>query len=301
MELSTLRYFLAVAKEKNMTGAAHSLHISQPALSYQIARLEEELGKQLFIRGSRSMELSEEGLFLYSRAEEIVALADQTYREIISEPDDIFGDIYIGAAETKSVHFIAQAIETIRAKYPHIIFHFYSGNYDDVYSRITHGTLDFALMIEPFKFQNLEKLELPLKDRIGIFIHKDHPLAAKKSVTSEDLRNLPLILSVRSHLSIEDYADEFQIPVDEVNIAATGNLIFNLAILAEHKIGAILSLEGLADTGADSELVFIPYVPKTERKIVLAWKQYRPMSRACEEFLNTMKEQLLHSQESMDA
>ena len=295
MELSTLRYFLAVAKEKNMTGAARSLHISQPALSYQIARLEEELGKQLFVRGNRSMELSEDGLFLYSRAEEIVALADQTYREIASGPDDIYGDIYIGAAETKSVHFLAQAIERIRAKYPNIIFHFYSGNYDDVYSRISHGSLDFALMIEPFEFQNLEKLELPVKDRIGIFIHKDHPLAAKQTVSSQDLRNLPLILSVRSHLSIEDYADEFGIPVQELNITATGNLIYNLAILAEHKIGAILSLEGLARTGGDSSLVFIPYVPKTERRIVLAWKQYRPMSRACEEFLNTMKEQVLLS------
>ena len=292
MELSTLRYFLAVAREENMTNAAASLHISQPALSYQMARLEEELGKQLFIRTNRNMELTEDGMFLLSRAEEIISLADQTYREIQNEPDEIRGDVYIGAAESKAIHFIAEVIAEIRKKYPHIIFHFYSGNYDDVYSRISHGSLDFAIMIEPFPFQNLEKIELPSKDRTGIIIPKDHPLAGRKCIRAEDLRNLPLIMAMRSYMNKADYADQFDIPESELNIAATGNLIYNLAILAEHRIGAILSLEGLVHTGDDSELVFIPFEPKIERTLVLTWKQNRPLNRAAEVFLNTMREKI---------
>lgn len=292
MELTALRYFLAVAKEGNMTSAAASLHISQPALSYQIARLEEELGRQLFIRTNRSMELTEDGMFLRGRAEEILTLADQTQKDLQSESEDIYGDIYIGAAESRSVHFLAEVIADIRKQYPHILFHFHSGNYDDVYERMNRGSLDFALMIEPFDFQNLERIILPVKDRMGIFIRKDHPLAQKKCVTSDDLRNLPLLLTVRSNLSVMDFAQQFGIPENELIMAGSGNLIYNLAILAEHEIGAILSIEGLVNTGSDSSLTFIPFEPLTERRLVFAWKQYRPLSRAAQLFLDKVKERI---------
>ena len=138
----------------------------------------------------------------------------------------------------------------------------------------------------------LEKIELPSKDRTGIIIPKDHPLAGRKCIRAEDLRNLPLIMVMRSYMNKADYADQFGIPESELNIAATGNLIYNLAILAEHRIGAILSLEGLVHTGDDSELVFIPFEPKIERTLVLTWKQNRPLNRVAEVFLNTMREKI---------
>ena len=289
MELNTLRYFLAVAKEENMTSAAGSLHISQPALSYQIARLEEETGKTLFIRTNRRMTLTEEGMFLKSRAEEIISLCDETLKDMQNESEDIYGDIYIGAAESRSLTLLAEVIQEIRDSYPHIVFHFYSGNYDDVYARMNHGSIDFAVMIEPFDFQNIEKIYFPVKDRIGLYIYREHPLAQKNTVTSEDLKNLPLLLTVRSYMSLEHYAEEFNIPLEELNVAATGNLIYNLALLAEQKTGAILSLEGLVHTDENSPLVFIPYEPAIERRIVFAWKQYRPLSRACEVFLEAFR------------
>ncbi len=289
MELNTLRYFLAVAKEENMTSAAGSLHISQPALSYQIARLEEETGKSLFIRTNRRMTLTEEGMFLKSRAEEIISLCDETLKDMQNESEDIYGDIYIGAAESRSLTLLAEVIQEIRNSYPHIVFHFYSGNYDDVYARMNHGSIDFAVMVEPFGFQNIEKIYFPLKDRVGIYIHHDHPLAKKTSVTSEDLNDLPLLLTVRSYMTPEDYSEEFHIPLERLNIAATGNLIYNMSLLAEQKTGAVLSLEGLVHTGENSPLVFLPYEPVIERRLVFAWKQYRPLSRACEVFLEAFR------------
>jgi hypothetical protein len=143
-----------------------------------------------------------------------------------------------------------------------------------------------------YECSSLTKIELPSKDRIGIIIPKDHPLAGRKCIRAEDLRNLPLIMAMRSYMNKADYADQFGIPESELNIAATGNLIYNLAILAEHRIGAILSLEGLVHTGDDSELVFIPFEPKIERTLVLTWKQNRPLNRAAEVFLNTMREKI---------
>ena len=289
MELRTLRYFLAVADRENMTAAANSLHISQPALSYQIAELEREFGKQLFLRSGRKLVLTEDGMFLRSRAEEIIALADQTGAELSEGTADVHGDIYIGAAESLSLHDLAAVIAQFRNEYPHIVFHFHSGTMDDVYEKLNRGTIDFAVVVEPFSPDGCEVTVMPSADRMGIVIRKDHPLAGKKTVSASDLYDLPLILTTRRNLNEKQYAEMIGIPPEHLNVSATGNLIFNLAILAEHEIGAIFTLEGLINDDASSALTFIPLDPPVTRRLVFARKQYRPMSRAARMFYEEVK------------
>ncbi|MDO4521281.1 MAG: LysR family transcriptional regulator [Erysipelotrichaceae bacterium] len=290
MELRTLRYFLAVAAEENMTAAANSLHISQPALSYQIAELEKELGKQLFLRSGRKMILTEEGMFLRSRAEEIIDLADRTGAQLSEGTSEVHGDIYIGAAESLSLHSLALVIADFRKEYPHVVFHFHSGTMDDVYERLNRGAIDFAVVVEPFSPDGCEVTAMPSADRMGIVIRKDHPLAAKKTVSASDLYDLPLILTTRRNMNEKQVAEMIGIPPEHFNVSATGNLIFNLAILAEHEIGAILTLEGLISTHESSLLTFVPLDPPVTRRLVFACKQYRPMSRAARLFYEKVKE-----------
>ena len=290
MELRTLRYFLAVAAEENMTAAAISLHISQPALSYQIAELEKELGKQLFVRSGRKMILTDEGMFLRSRAEEIIDLADRTGAELGEGTAEVHGDIYIGAAESLSLHMLAAVIADFRKEYPHVVFHFHSGTMDDVYEKLNRGTIDFAVVVEPFSPDGCEVTALPSADRMGIVIRKDHPLAGKKAVSASDLYDLPLILTTRRNLSEKQYAEMIGIPPEHFNVSATGNLIFNLAILAEHEIGVIITLEGLISSHESSLLTFVPLDPPLTRRLVFACKQYRPLSRAARLFHEKVKE-----------
>ena len=289
MELRTLRYFLAVAQEENMTAAANSLHVSQPALSYQIAELEKETGKQLFIRSGRKMILTEDGMFLRSRAEEIIALTDKTGAELSSGTAEVHGDIYIGAAESLSLHDLAALIADFRQEYPHVVFHFYSGTIDDVYEKLNRGTVDFAVVVEPFSLEGCEEVAMPSADRMGIVIRKDHPLAKKKTVSAKDLYDLPLILTPRRNMNVKQYGELLGIPAEHLNVSATGNLIFNLAILAEHGIGAILTLEGLISEHENSLLTFVPLKPAISRRLVFACKQYRPMSRAVSLFFEMVK------------
>lgn len=290
MELRTLRYFLAVAQEENMTAAANSLHVSQPALSYQIAELEKETGKQLFIRSGRKMILTEDGMFLRSRAEEIIALTDKTDAELSAGTGEVHGDIYIGAAESLSLHNLAALIADFRQEYPHVVFHFYSGTIDDVYEKLNRGTIDFAVVVEPFSLEGCEEIIMPSTDRMGIVIRKDHPLAKKKAVSARDLYDLPLILTPRRNMNVKQYGELLGIPAEHFNVSATGNLIFNLAILAEHGIGIVVTLEGLISEHENSALKFIPLKPVISRRLVFACKQYRPMNRAVSLFFEMVKE-----------
>ena len=292
MELRSLRYFMAIAKEQNMTNAAAVLHISQPALSYQIAELEKEAGCLLFERTGRKMVLTEEGIKLLSRAERILELADQITDNLKDTGSEIAGDVYIGAAESSQIHLIADAIESLQKQYPDIRYHFYSGNLDDVYSRLSRGDLDFAVMIEPFGFENCETILFPEVDVEGVLIRKDHPLSDHQSITAEDLKELPLLINSRSNFILEDFARHFAIPKEKLKIAGSGNLIYNKAILAEHGIGAAVTLKDLVRCDENSPLVFIPFEPRIEKHLVFAWKKYRPLSSAAAALLREVQEQI---------
>lgn len=289
MDIRVLRYFLAVAQEESISGAAEYLHLTQPTLSRQLMDLEEELGKKLFIRGSRKVTLTEDGLLLRKRANEIVDLVDKTESEFHEAEGDISGDIYIGGGETYAMRLIAQTARDLQEQYPHIRYHLYSGNSDDVMERLDKGLLDFGLLIEPVDLKKYDHFRLPVTDTWGVLMRKDSPLAEKDCIYPKDLWNVPLLISRQSMIEhgLSSWARR---DYDELNIIATYNLLFNAALMVEAGIGYAICLDKLANTMDVSELCFRPLAKSTAAGMDIAWKKYQIFSKASQKFLERMQE-----------
>ena len=293
MEIRVLRYFLAVAREGNITAAANFLHLSQPTLSRQIKDLEEELGVQLLVRKSHRVSLTPDGMRFRKRAEEIVSMVDKTEAEFISAENTVSGDIYIGGGETRAMHEIADIIKELREIYPDIHFHLYSGNAADVTERLDKGLLDFGVLIQPADISKYNYINLYEKDIWGVIMRKDSPLAEKEQIRKEDLLNLPLICSrqaISPHQTGNEFSDWFGEDFDKLDIVTTFNLVYNASIMVDAGIGYAITLDNLADTSEDSTLCFRPLEPKLESGLNIIWKKYQVFSPAAELFLNRIKE-----------
>ena len=292
MEFRVLRYFLAVAREKSMTGAANVLHVTQPTLSRQIRDLEDELGTQLFERHSHSVTLTADGMRLRKRAEEMEELWELTREEFAAAKSGIEGDIRIGAGETLAMRHLAGVISEIREMYPDIRVHLYSGNMEDLSERLDRGLLDFGVLIQPADLSKYSFVHLPEKDVWGVVTRRDSHLAAKTIITREDLAGLPLILSRQAmrpqagNVFLEWFGDE----ADRLNVVATFNLVYNAAILVEAGIGHVVTLRGLANTSESSLLCFRLLDPVLETGLSIVWKKQQLFSPAAEVFWKRIME-----------
>ena len=283
MELRVLKYFLAVAREGSITGAANSLHLTQPTLTRQLQDLEKELKQKLLVRGRYNVTLTPEGMILRKRAEEIVDMVEKTEAEFQSISETISGDIYIGGGESDSMKYIADTIKEIQSDYPDIKFHIYSGNAEDVTERLDKGLLDFGILIQPVDLSKYDHITLPEKDVWGVVMRKDSYLAKKKFVTLEDLYNIPLINSrqaIKKTNSQNDFIDWFQGEFDKLNTVATFNLVYNAAVMVKAGIGYAITLDKLVDISIESELCFRPLKPKLESGLDIVWKKYQVFSPA---------------------
>lgn len=291
MELRVLQYFLAITREESISGAAEQLHITQPTLSRQIKELEEVLGKQLFIRGNRKITLTEDGMFLRKRAEEIINLVEKTESDLLLSDASISGDIYIGSGETEGMKLIAKVMHKCQAKYPDIRFHLFSGNAQDVADRIEKGLLDFGIFVEPADISKYDFLKLPVTDVWGVLMRRDSPLATKNSITSQDLKDIPLIFSNQQMVKneISGWMDG---DFEQLNIIATYNLIYNASLLVEEGQSYVLGLDKLINTSGDSQLCFKPLEPRLEVGLTLVWKKYQIFSRAADYFLKTLRNEI---------
>lgn len=291
MELRVLRYFLAVAREQNITAAADFLHLSQPTLSRQLMALEEEFGKTLMIRGKRHITLTDEGRLLRKRAEELVALADRTEAELTSPDSGLSGDVYIGGGETDAMRFVARAAKHIQEEYPDVRYHISSGDAEDIRERLDKGLLDFGLFVEPADITKYEFLRLPAADRWGILMRKDSPLASAETIKPEDLWDLPLLLS-RQTLTDKKLLDWFKKDIAQLNIVSTYNLIFNASLMVDEGMGYALTLDKLIDTSAESStLCFRPLQSQIEVHLDIVWKKYQVFSKAAGLFLQKIREE----------
>ena len=248
VELRTLHYFLTVAREQSISAAAESLHISQPALSTQLKGMEAELGKQLLIRGtkgSRKVVLTEEGMILRRRAEEILSLVQKAEEEITRSDETIVGDVVIGAGETDSVRLLAQAARELQKQYPDIHYHISSGNAEYVLEYLDKGLIDFGLLFREPDPKKYEWLALPAGDIWGVLMRRDAPLARKVAVCPEDLWDLPLITS---HQKGDDHrlAQWMGREISELNVVATYNLVFNASLLVDEGLGYALCFRDLS-------------------------------------------------------
>ena len=180
MEIRVLRYFLETAREGNMSRAAERLHISQPTMSKQIKELETELGAKLFIRSNFSVRLTDAGMLLRKRAEDILDLVDKTTAEFHALDDVGSGEIFVGVAESESVKYFARAVKTIQEQYPGVRCNIFSGNMEDVTERLDKGLLDFAIIMSYVDLAKYNYLAVPASDTWGVIMRKDSPLAKKR-------------------------------------------------------------------------------------------------------------------------
>lgn len=288
MELRVLRYFLAVAREETISGAAESLHVTQPTLSRQLMELEEQLGKKLFIRGSRRVTLTDEGAFLRKRAQEIVDLADRTEADFKASDEIVGGNVYIGGGETDAMRIIAQVVGRMRRDYPHIRVHLFSGNADDVTERLDKGLLDFGILIEPGDITKYDYIRLPATDTWGLLMRRDSVLAALPDIKAENLLEIPLLCS-RQSLVRNELSGWFGSDSDKLNVVMTYNLIYNAAIMVQEGIGYALCLDKLVNTTGDSALCFRLLSPRLEAQLYVVWKKHPAFSRASEIFLKQLQ------------
>ena len=286
MEIRELRYFLAVAREGNITRAAESLHIAQPSLSKQLMELEKKLGKQLLVRGKRKITLTEEGVLLRKRAEEIVELVEKTEHEISYDPEETMGDIYIGGSSSESV---LSAAAELRRNYPGIRFHFYSGDAMDVAERLDHGSLDFAVMLEPVDNIKYDFLSLPDRSEWGILMKKNDPLADKNCITEDDIKKMPLIMHQRIGLQNE-IAHWAGTDLESLTIAATYNVVHGSPVsFVRQGLGYFLTTGDLLAPTLDPEVCFLPLEPKLPTQLALVWKKYAVFSNAAKVFYESFQ------------
>ena len=288
MDIRVLQYFLAVAREESITRAAETLRMTQPPLSRQLKDLEDELGKKLLIRGSKKVTLTEDGMLLRKRAEEMIDLMEKTKAELTSSSDNINGEVYIGGGETDAVSLFAQTAGKLQKKYPQIHYHIYSGDAEIVMEKLDKGLIDFGLLVGPVDVSRYDYMRLPISDIWGVLMRKDAPLAEKDVIRAEDLWDKPLILSHQAY-SGSDISVWLGRDAHRLNVVMTYNLIYNAAHFVKTGFGYAITLDKLINTTGDSELRFRPLYPTLEAGLCIVWKKYQVFSRASKLFLNQLR------------
>ena len=284
MEIRTLRYFLAVAREENMTRAAELLHVSQPTLSKTLKALEEELGKKLFIRRSFSIELTDEGMLLRDRAADLIAMADKIEQEFISLDDITGGELYLGLAESFQIRYLARVLGRLKSAYQGLNYHITSGDTEQVTEKLDKGLLDFAVICEPPDELKYEYIEFPESDIWGAVMRRDHPLASNESVTVDDLSGQPLFCSEQSwNYEIREWAGS---RYPELHLEGSFRLSYNGSIFAREGLGILLTFRNLVDCSEGSGLVFRPLEPIQKTHLYLIRNKYQALTPIAHKFLD---------------
>ena len=288
IETRLFHYFLAIAREQNITKAAESLFVTQSTLSKQMMDLEQQLGKQLFIRGKRKITLTEEGIFLRNRAQEIMSLVENTESALKTDSEHLCGDVSIGCGETIVMDYIADLFSDFHGQYPEVKFHTHSGDADTVLERLDKGLIDMGLLLGPIRQERYDYFNLHKKDVLGLLLPGDCELAEQESINIDQLKSLPLIMAEQTFSGHQDL-DWFGTDESVLNVVATYNLIHNATYLVEKRIGYALCLNHLVNT-ARRNLVFRPITPELSVDLYIVTKKYQAFSPAAKAFLDLIKD-----------
>lgn len=289
MEVRVLRYFLTVVREESITKAAEVLHITQPTLSRQLAQMEEALGVKLFVRGTRKIFLTNSGLLLRRRAEEILELVDKTEKELGAQDENVEGVVSVGCGDIGAVQLIPGLIREFNHKYPHVSFDLYTATADHVRERMDRGLTDIGILLEPVTVDKYDFVRLPVREEWVVAMHPDAPLAAKEAVTAEDLAGVPLILphrmSVRSRLA-NWFGDDY----GKLQVLFTSNLPSNSSVMVHNRLAYSLIIKGSVSFWDQEKITCRPLSPELYATSVMAWKRQQPFGAAAEKFIEYVRE-----------
>ena len=288
MEIRVLRYFLTVVREQSITKASDVLHITQPTLSRQLAQMEDEVGVKLFNRGTRKITLTNEGILLRRRAEEILHLIDKTEKELIEQEEQVEGKITIGCGEIASVQLLPDVFESFHEKYPRVTFDLYTATADHVKDQMDRGLIDIGLLLEPIDIEKYDFIRLNMKERWVVLMRPDSPLAQREFVTAKDLSALPLILPRRLQVQSE-LASWFGDYYEKLNVLFTSNLSGNASVMVNRGLAYSIAIEGLNPFLNQSKITYRPLYPDLTATSVLAWKRGQPFSLATTKFIEHIK------------
>ncbi|MCR5493500.1 MULTISPECIES: LysR family transcriptional regulator [Streptococcus] len=287
MDIRVLNYFVTIVQTKSISNAANTLHVTQPTLSRQIKDLEEELDTVLFHRGSREIQLTDDGQYLYNRAIEILALVEKTENNI-RKSEEISGEIYIGAAETHSLDIVATVIKKMTDQYPEIRIHIRSGNADDILEHLNKGVYDLGITFGDFDNRKYNALALKNRDQWGVLVPKNHPLTKFDKVELTDILSYPLITSAQTNNDLRELAG-----LGDYHIVATYNLLYNASLLVKAGLGIAICLGDIINTSyTDSELKFIPFATQKHDSLQILWKKQSTQSPSTKLFLKLMQEEI---------
>ena len=288
MEIRVLRYFLAVVREEGINRAAEVLHITQPTLSRQLSQLEDEVGVKLFHRGAKKITLTNEGILLRRRAEEILSLVDRTERELTWQDELVEGRIVIGGGELAAMQVLPEIIESFREKYPLVTFDIFTGNADLVKEQMEKGLIDIGVLLEPIDIEKFEFIRLKEKERWVVLMRPDNPLAGKETVSAGDLENVPLILPRRPNVQNE-LSNWFGDSLQEKQVLFTSNLTTNSALMVQRGLACSIVIEGSIPFWDKEKITYRPLYPELTADSILAWKKQQPFSLAATKFIEHMK------------
>ena len=288
MEIRTLRYFLAVAREENMTRAAENLHVTQPTLSKQLKSLENELGKKLFTRHSFNIKLTDEGILLRSRAEDLVNMADRIEQEFVALDDISGGDLYLGLAESFQIRYLASVIKEFKLRYPNLHYHITSGDTEQIADKLDKGLLDFLVLAEYPDSRKYDFIEFPEADVWGLVMRNDDPLGKKEAVRVDDLEGLPLFCSEQAWKNeLKEWAGR---SFSKLKLEGSFRLAYNGSVFVREGLGYLLTFDHLIDTSENSGLAFRPLSPVIKTKLYIVWNRHQAFTPIAERFLKQLQE-----------
>ena len=288
MEIRTLRYFLAVAREENMTRAAENLHVTQPTLSKQLKSLENELGKKLFTRHSFNIKLTDEGILLRSRAEDLVNMADRIEQEFVALDDISGGDLYLGLAESFQIRYLAGVIKELKSRYPNLHYHITSGDTEQIADKLDKGLLDFLVLAEYPDSRKYDFIEFPEADVWGLVMRNDDPLANKDALRVDDLEGLPLFCSEQAWRNeLKEWAGR---SFSKLKLEGSFRLAYNGSVFVREGLGYLLTFDHLIDTSENSGLAFRPLSPVMKTKLYIVWNRHQAFTPIAERFLKQLQE-----------
>ncbi|MCR4850622.1 MAG: LysR family transcriptional regulator [Lachnospiraceae bacterium] len=288
MNLKTLEYFVAVAEELNISKASKRLNMSQPPLSNQIKGLEYELNTTLFIRGKRSLQLTESGQLLYRRAKEIISLSDKAKSEILSMSKGMGGTISIGLAEGMASDIAAGWFAEFITKYPGVRFRILDGNSDDLIEKLRSGIISLAVITAPCNQALLNSFSVG-RDNMTALMSADHPLAGKEGsyIDIPDILNEPLIVPSRKAM-IDMIYKWFRSYKAEPHIICEMDSYVDAAALALKGVG--ISIFPKTDNIPNASLILKEFTG-TDRSIeyLFVWRKGHPLPSIEEAFIDHVK------------